>query len=460
LRRVVVFSHPAGWQGFQLKTSPLLETYPILSMRSFILLPLASLLTVISSAAADPARWQVPLAGNSFLTEGKSQEDRVRRDGIRWQDPASTFSAFFHVDIEADIDLSLRLRVPQGESTLKAEIAGKTFEIKASGAEFHEVAVGKIQAKPGYVQVKLSGAAKSGPVFAEISDLVIRSATPEVKASFVRNNEGNMFYWGRRGPSVHLGYQMPRDKKIEYAYSEINVPAGEDPPGSYFMANGFGQGYFGIQVKSDTERWVLFSVWSPHNTDRPSEIPEDKRVVLLKKGEGVRGGEFGGEGSGGQSILVYPWKSGTTYRFLTSVRPDGKGATVYTSWFGELGKPEWKLIASFKRPHTDTHLTGFHSFLENFYDFNGFLERRSLHGNQWVCDTDGKWHEITSARFTGDGTAGGGHRLDYAGGVSGSGFFMRNGGFFSDRVPINQSFTRPATPDRKPQIDFEALDKP
>lgn len=421
---------------------------------------IATWLAAVSSSTAEPARWQVPLAGNSYLTEGKAQTDKVGREGIHCQDPTSRFSAYFHVDREADLDLALRLRVPEGEATLKAVAAGKSFEVKAQGAEFHEVPLGKIHVKPGYTRVDLSGLRKSGASFGDISDLVVASATPEVKASFVKNNEGNMFYWGRRGASVHLGYPLPKDKKIEYAYTEVNVPQGEDPPGSYFMANGFGQGYFGMQVKSDTERWVLFSVWSPHETDRPSDIPADSRVELLKRGPEVRGGEFGGEGSGGQSILVYPWKSGVTYKFLNSVKPDGQGNTVYTAWFGEAGKPEWRLIASFKRPKTDTWLTGYHSFLENFYDAVGYKERRALYGNQWVRDNQGEWHEITSAHFTNDGTGGGGHRLDYAGGVSGNAFFMRNGGYFSDRVPANQSFTRPATPARKPVIDFEKLEKP
>jgi hypothetical protein len=47
---------------------------------------------------------------------------------------------------------------------------------------------------------------------------------------------------------------------------EITVPVGQDPIGSYFMANGFGEGYFGFQVNSKTERRVLFSVWSPFRT--------------------------------------------------------------------------------------------------------------------------------------------------------------------------------------------------
>ena len=417
-------------------------------------------LTLVLNAAAAPARWEIPLAGNAYLTQGESPRGG-RGNAIRLEDPAAEWSVYFHIDRPGPIDLALRLRVPEGKSRLLARTGGRPFEFDAEGKEFHEVAVGRVDAtRAGYHHVALRGLAKSGNLFAEIGELIVSSSVPEMKASFVRNNEGNMFYWGRRGPSVHLNYPLPRNRKIEYAYSEITVPPGEDPPGSYYMANGFGQGYFGIQVKSPTERWVLFSVWSPHQTDRPSEIPEDKRVVLLKKGEGVRGGEFGGEGSGGQSILVYPWKSGVTYRFLTSVKPDGKGASIYTSWFGEVGKPEWKLIASFKRPQTDTYLTGFHSFLENFYDFNGHLGRRSLHGNQWVRDTEGQWHELTTARFTGDGTARGGHRLDYAGGVSGNAFFMRNGGYFDERVNLDQNFERPATPGSRPDIDFKALDQP
>lgn len=429
-------------------------------MRSILSVLVVSCLA--HAVSAEPVRWQIPLGGNAYLTRGAAgPQNKVDGQGLRWQDPAAGFSAWFHVDRPGDLDLALKLRAPGGKSTLKVAAAGKSFETVAEGADFHEAPLGRIRADAaGYLRVDMSGIRKSGAVFAEVSDLVVSSDTPGLKVSCVRDNQGNMFYWGRRGPSVHLNYPLPKDKKIEYAYSELTVPPGEDPPGSYFMANGFGQGYFGIQVKSETERWVLFSVWSPHPTDRPSEIPEDKRVVLLKKGEGVRGGEFGGEGSGGQSILVYPWKAGTTYRFLTSVKPDGKGATVYTSWFGEVGKPEWKLIASFKRPQTDTHLTGFHSFLENFYDTQGHRGRRSLHGNQWARDTEGVWHELTRARFTGDGTAGGGHRLDFAGGVSGNSFFMRNGGYFSERVPLNQSFDRPSTADKKPDIDFKALDQP
>lgn len=428
-------------------------------VRSSLFATLAPAILTLSTARAEEAlQASVPFGGNAYLTtEGAG--DGSQRDGTtRWQDGKSVFSVYFRIDRAAVLDLALRLRVPQGESVIRTTVGKKTFETKASGAELHEVKLGQVEVKePGYVRVDFQGVSKAGPVFAEASELRVSSPAAGLKVDCVKSNEGNMFYWGRRGPSVHLGYTMPRDAKIEYAYSELTVPAGEDPIGSYFMANGFGEGYYGIQVKSPTERWILFSVWSPFKTDNPRDIPEAERVVLLGKGEGVRVGEFGNEGSGGQSFMVFPWKAGVTYRFLNSVKPDGQGNSIYSAWFGEKGKNDWKLIARFKRPKTDKHLTGFHSFLENFADRNGYLERRALHGNQWVCDIEGKWHEITEARFTGDGTAGGGHRLDYAGGVEGKGFYLRNGGFFSDNVKINQSFKREPTPSARPQIDFKKL---
>jgi hypothetical protein len=256
---------------------------------------------------------------------------------------------------------------------------------------------------------------------------------------------------------VHLRYTVPANRPLQYAYSEITVPVGEDPIGSYFMANGFSEGYFGIQVNAPEERRVLFSVWSPFQTDNPKEIPEDQRIVSLAKGPQVRVGEFGNEGSGGQSYLVYPWEAGTTYRFLTEVRPDGEGNTIYTSWFGNKAENEWRLIASFRRPQTDTHLRGFHSFLENFSPTFGYRERRGFYGNVWVRDTEGKWHVCRQARFSVDATGRGDHRLDFAGGAVDATFFLRNGGFFDEMVPAGATFHRDVRDDGPPQIAFDAL---
>jgi hypothetical protein len=94
----------------------------------------------------------------------------------------------------------------------------------------------------------------------------------------VANDSAN-YYWSRRGPSCHLNYSTPAADK-EYFYSELTVPLGEDKEGSYFMANGFGEGYFGIQVNSATERRVLFSVWDP----------AQGQTTLLRNGANVTAG--------------------------------------------------------------------------------------------------------------------------------------------------------------------------
>ena len=133
------------------------------------------------------------------------------------------------------------------------------------------------------------------------------------------------------------------------------------------MANGFGEGYLGIQVNSPTERRVLFSVWDA----------DSGKTTLAKKGEDVVAQGFGGEGTGGQSYLVFNWQAGTTYKFLTQGKPDGAGNTIYTSWFFAPEAGNWKLIASWKRPNTSTYLTRFHGFLENFNPDEGYQKRKA-----------------------------------------------------------------------------------
>lgn len=404
-------------------------------------------------------QWSVPLAGNAYRSAPATGGQGFQRGGtLAWNEKEAVYSVYFHLDRPAELSLALKGKTTEGESQVKISAHTQSASIDFSEQEEIQGTLKLRVPAAGYVRVDLQGAkpAKDGS-YGILSDLIVHSETPDLALNYVKTDEGRMFYWGRRGPSVHLRYPLPKDKKITHAYSEIFVPEGQDPIGSYYMANGFGEGYFGIQVNSPTERRVLFSVWSPFKTDNPTEIPESDQIRALASGEGVTVKEFGNEGSGGQSFLVYPWETGKTYRFLTEVKPNGDNTTTYTAWFGDKAKDEWRLIASFKRPKTDTYYRGFHSFLENFSPTHGHLTRSSLHGNQWARDNENKWHELTSARFSVDPTGGGGHRLDFAGGKSGSGFFMKNGGFFNETTKAGTEFERPANPKNKPQIDFEKL---
>lgn len=405
------------------------------------------------------ADWSVPLAGNAFRTAPSPGSNGFQRNGtIAWTDTEDVFSIYFHVDQPAVLNLAIKARSRQRASTLSTRVGKEQFTTVVEGTVLKAHDIGRIKvSNPGYVRVELQGTKPTDEFYTEIRDLIVSSDTTGLKLDYVRSNEGNMFYWGRRGPSVHLRYDVPSDRKLQYAYTEITVPEGQDPIGSYYMANGFAEGYFGIQVNSPKERRVLFSVWSPFKTDNPKAIPKDQRILALGRGPEVHIGEFGNEGSGGQSYLVTPWKSGTTYRFLTEVKPTGDGSTDYTAWFGDKSEGTWRLIASFRRPKTDTHLRGFHSFLESFSPTWGHVGRHAFWGNVWVRDASEQWHECTRARFSVDATGGGRHRLDFAGGSEGQRFYMRHCGFFNETGRPGETFTRKSSASERPVIDFDAL---
>lgn len=410
-------------------------------------------------ASVRAADWSVAVAGNAYRTAPDTGRARFQRNGcVALTGPDEVYSVYFHVDRPAVLDLTLVARVPDGRSALSTRVGKDVFSSVIEGTELQPHQVGRVEiSEPGYVRVDIQGTRRTGERYAEIRDLLVSSETVNLKLDFVTTNDGNMFYWGRRGPSVHLRYEVPRRQDLRYAYSEIFVPEGQDPIGSYFMANGFAEGYLGIQVNGPDERRVLFSVWSPFKTDNPREIPEDQRIAMLSKGAEVHVGQFGNEGSGGQSFLVYPWTAGTTYRFLTEVLPDDEGSTIYTSWFGDKRAGTWRLIASFRRPKTNTHLRGFHSFLENFSPAHGYLGRCAFYQNVWVCDVAGAWHECTQAKFSVDATGAGRHRLDFAGGSDGDHFFLRNCGFFNETGRPGAALTRQSTATDRPEIDFDAL---
>lgn len=176
---------------------------------------------------------------------------------------------------------------------------------------------------------------------------------------------------------------------------------------------------------------------------------------MLKKGKDVVTKEFGNEGSGGQSFLRYNWKAGETYKFLLKGEPVKNNYTNYTAWFFADGN--WRLIASFSRPATNTYLTRLHSFLENFIPETGNVTRKAFYQNQWVRTKRGEWKPITNAKFTYDNTAKQNYRIDYSGGAEGGKFFLRNCGFFSENTPYQSIFSHPVN-GSAPKIDFSKLE--
>lgn len=414
---------------------------------------------LVAFRITDETKLTVPVGGNSWVTvKAGSGSERVTNEGWKnWQNEKAVFSTYVKFAKAGVLKISAPIAVQDGQSVLQCSINGEAKKITVSGAAKKEYDLGEWKVPAGYTRIDLQGLSKTGAEFANISELLVSGTAVDAQTTYVKGNEGNYFYWGKRGPSVHINYDLSAaGKEIEWFYNEIKVPVGSDPVGSYFMANGFGEGYFGIQVNSPTERRVLFSVWSPFKTDDPKSIPDDQKIRLLKKGETVHAGEFGNEGSGGQSYLKYNWKAGQTCKFLLRAEPVANDYTNYTAYFYAPDAGKWQLIASFSRPHTHTYLTRLHSFLENFDPSMGNIERKAFYQNQWVKSKDGDWMPLTKMTFTGDATAQKGYRVDYGGGEENGAFFLRNGGFFSDNTNLRSVFTHvPGT--EKPTVDMTKL---
>lgn len=422
-------------------------------MRNLIVCGLLSLL-LQSGCALAQTKTVVPLGGNAFVTRHAPAQDELINDtGLHnWTSDEAVTSVYFFVKQAGMLELSLVGALHGAtQSTVEVSINGQRRLAALSGTATSSFHVGTFAiARPGYIKVDLQGVSTDGEYYGDVSGLEISGSA--TSAGIVFADDPANFYWSRRGPSGHLSFTVPEN--TEYFYSEITVPKGHDRIGSYFMANGFSSGYFGIQVNSETERRVLFSVWD-------SPVGE---TTLLKKGDDVIAQDFDGEGTGGQSFLRYNWEPGRTYRFITRARPDGQGNTLYSAWFGTpclpgRGDCQWKFIATWTYEGVSTYQKGVYSFIESFNPGLGYLDRKALYGNQWAVTKDGTWTELKSARFSVDATALNRQRLDITGGAMASSFYLRNTGFFSQSATPGTFFTRSSTW-FKPRVDLNALPEP
>lgn len=196
----------------------------------------------------------------------------------------------------------------------------------------------------------------------------------------------------RAARSVHLRYQGPPSTVF---YNEVTVQ--ESVPGSYFMACGFKQGYFGIQeLRPGQDRVVIFSVWD--NTS-------GQQVEVLYHADDVLARRFGGEGTGEQSFFKYAWKTGQTYRFRVEAAVE-KDKTAFAAYFYLNETREWKHLATFRTVTGGAALTGLYSFIEDFRrDGKSLHERRSARFSGGQIQTlDRQKLQLTEARFTADAT--------------------------------------------------------
>ena len=393
-----------------------------------------------------------PLHTGLHLQDEEEEDQFVKGDPsfYKWHQVVKQIHFFVKIRKAGELSVQLQfankwalpIRVSVGATVLKA--------VLPATSKFTTLKLGKVSiADTGFVQITLSVPKNTARMQASIAGILLSGTAVE-----------NMHYNHkprRNAASVHLKYPVADSVKTVSFYNEITVPAGFDPVHTYYMACGFARGYFGIQVNSEKERRVIFSVWDAGNeaVDR-NKVGAENRVVLLAKGDSVITNDFGNEGTGGHSHFVYPWKTQTTYKFLvTAVADSASQTTIYSGYFYVPEKQRWKLIASFSAPKDGKPLRGLYSFSENFVGINGQLERKALFGNQWIQNgANGQWQELTEARFSYDVTGKMGDRIDYGAGVTANGAFeLWHGGFKNATANYGQSLIRPSG-QTKPVIDF------
>lgn len=349
-----------------------------------------------------------------------------------WKDKNQRVLWFGDIKTPGKLSAKIKLTGDEGRTfRLTVGEAGHEAVVTNGVASFGEFEI----AKAGYVKFELTSKADSdgkGIIVALVLD------GPAAKDAHF-NLEPR-----RNAASVHLFYPTPKDEQIAMFYNEVT--AVEEPLYTFYMACGFSRGYFGMQINSELERRIIFSVWDAgkgQNAIDRSSVAADDQTQLIAKGEGVEASVFGHEGTGGHSHLVYPWKTGEVQKFVVAVKPDGSHTTYSGYWF-HPEKKAWMLIASFRAPKDGKYLRGLHSFSENFGGQNGHQQRKALYGPQWIANADEKWTELTTATFSHDPT-GKAHRLDRFMGVENGRFYLFHGGFVEGFTKYGEPYVRPAT---------------
>jgi hypothetical protein len=394
------------------------------------------LITIATAAAADELR--VP-AFTAYLDPNVEGARVSARSGItRWDDPALKVLWFGQIKTAGKLDCSVAVRLPKdATSKLRLAVASQSHETSATGEGSDPVTVGFGSfeiAQAGYQRFTLESLNPNDQPFGDLDALILDGPAAQ-DAHFNLKPR-------RNAASVHLAYPVDKDKKVEAFYCEMTGL--EDPVWTYYMACGWHRGYFGMQVNSPTERRIIFSVWDSGGeaADR-GKVADENRVKLVAKGEGVYTGDFGNEGTGGHSHMVYAWKSSQMQRFLVTAKPTDETHTVYSGYYFHPDKKQWVLISSWNAPKEGGYLRGLYSFSENFGGANGHVLRKALYGNQWIRTTEGQWIELTTASFSHDGT-GKADRLDRFMGVENGQFFLSHGGFVPGFTQYGEKFARPA----------------
>ena len=238
--------------------------------------------------------------------------------------------------------------------------------------------------------------------------------------------------------SIHFHWPVPTST---WFYNEATVR--KSTTGSYFMVCGWDTGYFGIQELGDGRKVAIFSVWDPATGDNPNNVPLEQRVELLHQGKNVEVSRFGGEGTGGRSLMPFNWKIGEKVRCLVQATVEGD-KTAYAGWLYQPSKKVWRHLVTFRVTTGGKPLSGLYSFVEDFRRDTESVreERRCEFGNGWVKTAEGKVQAITEGHFTSSKSENEAQEIINAGPV-GRALFLATGGKVKREAEVDSTLKLP-----------------
>jgi Domain of unknown function (DUF3472) len=213
----------------------------------------------------------------------------------------------------------------------------------------------------------------------------------------------------------HLWWDADGQKDATCVYGQITVLATHSS--TYYCGVNWhpgepAGGYCGIQHNSGDEHRTIFSIWDTSPKLHPKVTAADEKTDH---------GRFGGEGEGGHTHMIWPWKLGETFEFYVTKTPGENDTTDAKYYVFDRETKKWIHSATISCPnggHAEVGNFsggGMDAFLENFSGEDKDAPRLAIY-RLWIgtdadhlkslthAGGDGKWGTLHDAYFLAGGS--------------------------------------------------------
>jgi len=223
--------------------------------------------------------------------------------------------------------------------------------------------------------------------------------------------------WCSSASAQHLWWDVKDHAADTCLYGQVTVLATHENIyycGANWHPGQAAGGYCGIQHNGGAERRTIFSIWDTTADLHPVAAAFDPRTVASR---------FGGEGEGGHTHMLWPWKIRQTFEFCVQKVPGTKPDTTDARYFVlDLDKHAWVHSATITSPNGGQKSVptigggSLASFLENFAGKDKDAPKLATY-RLWLGDSlktmkpltlatgDGTWGELHDAYFLAEGDA-------------------------------------------------------